>query len=162
MVVAAAVGGGVASAKAAHGGGTNGTPPSVESAPTTTIPSNSTPVTSGSLYANTGISAMQWTDRNGTMHKRLYYQNQNDQIVESAWDNNTAFDAAWEVNRVSDTVKPGTPVAAVAGYPHASYNFPLVRLPPLPLLLVVGSLSTDKKCVLFVFEQRADRAASVL
>ena len=142
VVVATAVGGGVAGAEAARGGGTNLTALNHESAPTTTIPASSTSVTSGSLYANTGMSALRWNIRNGTTRKRLYYQNQNHQIVESAWNDNNGLASAWEVSRVSDTVKPGTPIGAVAGYPHASYNFPLVRLSPFPLLLSISSLST--------------------
>lgn len=162
VLVAAAVGGGVVGAKAARGGGTNGTAPSHESAPSTTIPFNSTSVTSASLYANTGMSALRWLGPKGTTRKRLYYQNQNNQIVESAWDDNNGFASAWEVTKISDTVKPGTPIGAVAGYPHASHKFPIVRLPPSLLLLLVGSLSTVQKRVLFVFERRPHRAPSVL
>ena len=86
------------------------------------------PTTTQALYANTGLAAMQWTDLNGTLHKRLYYQDNNDKIRESAWDNSTAFDTAWVTNIISDAVKSGTPIAAAAGYPHASYSYSLVRI----------------------------------
>lgn len=77
-------------------------------------------------YANTGLAAMQWTDLKGTLHKRLYYQDHSCKIREAAWNNNTAYDSTWQVNIISDAVKSGTPIAAVAGYPHASYNYSLV------------------------------------
>ena len=78
-------------------------------------------------YANTGLAAMQWTDLNGTLHKRLYYQDNSDRIREASWENNTAINTDWGVNVISDAVKPGTPIAAVAGYPHASFKYSLVR-----------------------------------
>ena len=80
------------------------------------------------------MAAIQWTDLNGTAHKRVYYQDQNNKIVESAWDNSSTFDA-WEVNTISDAVKPSTPIAAVAGYPHVSHNYSLVRV-SFPALLL--------------------------
>ena len=102
---------------------------------TATVPKNissptppQAPTTTRVRYANTGLAVMQWTDLNGTLHKRLYYQDNSDKIRESAWDNSTAFDTAWDVNAISDAVKPGTPIAAAAGYPHASYNYSLVRI----------------------------------
>lgn len=87
-------------------------------------------------YANTGLAAMQWTDLNGTLHKRLYYQDNSDKIREAAWENNTAFNTNWKVNIVTNAVKPSTPIAAVAGYPHASYKYSLVRNASLSYLLV--------------------------
>ena len=77
-------------------------------------------------YKNTGLSAIGWTDRNGTLHKRVYYQDGRDMIREAAWDNSTAFDTPWKINTISNRVKPGTPIAAAAGYPHASFNYSLV------------------------------------
>ena len=78
------------------------------------------------FYSNTGIAAAKWTDLNGTLHKRLYYQGNDDRIRESAWDNTTSRQSPWAINLISDTAKPGTPIAAVAGYPHASRNFSVV------------------------------------
>ena len=74
-------------------------------------------------YANTGLAAMQWTDPNGTLYKRVYYQGKDNKIRESAWQNSTAPDTPWQVNTISDPVKPVTPIAATAGYPHASHNY---------------------------------------
>ncbi len=110
----------------AVGGGVGGTIATRNRKQTATVPQ--APTTTRGGYANTGLAAMLWTDLNGTLHKRLYYQDNKDKIRESAWDNSTAFDTAWEINAISDAAKPGTPIAAVAGYPHASYNYSLVRI----------------------------------
>jgi hypothetical protein len=125
LIIAAAVGGGV--------GGTIAARNREQQAATVPmfIPSPTppqAPTTTRVLYANTGLAAMQWTDLNGTLHKRVYYQDINHSIRESAWDNSTAVDTPWEVNAITDAVKPGTPIAAAAGYPHASYNYSLVRI----------------------------------
>ena len=79
-------------------------------------------------YANTGLAAVQWTDQNGTLYKRVYYQGKDNTIRESAWQNSTALDTPWQVNTISSPVKPVTPIAATAGYPHASYNYSLVYI----------------------------------
>ena len=79
---------------------------------------------------------MQWTDLNGTLHKRLYYQDNDDKIRDAAWENNTAFNTDWEVSIIANAAKPGTPIAAVAGYPHASYKYSLVRNASPSYLLV--------------------------
>lgn len=125
ITIAAAVGGGVGGASAAR----KKAQAASDNPSSTTSP---TPTTTRASYANTGLAAMQWTDLNGTLYKRLYYQDINDLILESAWDNSTAFDTAWIINNISQAVKPGTPIAAAAGYPHASYNYSLVRLTCLP------------------------------
>ena len=78
------------------------------------------------FYSNTGIAAAKWNDLDGTLHKRLYYQGNDNKIRESAWDNTTSLQSPWAINLISDTAKPGTPIAAVAGYPHASRNFSIV------------------------------------
>jgi hypothetical protein len=124
LIIAAAVGGGVIGTRAARNREYTAAVPT--NTPSPTPPQ--APTTTQALYANTGLAAMQWTDLNGTLHKRLYYQDNNDKIRESAWDNSTAFDTAWVTNIISDAVKPGTPIAAAAGYPHASYSYSLVRI----------------------------------
>lgn len=124
LIIAGAVGGGVGGTIAARNREQTAAGP-------TDIPSPKppqAPTTTRIQYANTGLAAMQWTDLNGTLHKRLYYQDNSEKIRESAWDNSTAFNTAWEINAISDAVKPGTPIAAAAGYPHASYNYTLVRI----------------------------------
>jgi hypothetical protein len=121
LIIASAVGGGVGRTIAAR-----------RKNQTATVPTTPTllqaPTTTQVRYANTGLAAMQWTDLNGTLHNRLYYQDNSNKLRESAWDNSTTFDSAWKVNAISDAVKPGTPIAAAAGYPHASYNYSLVRI----------------------------------
>lgn len=121
VVVAAAVGGGVGGAAIKR---------NKHEAVSISSPSNSTtsPTITAESYANTGLAVMQWTNQSGTLHKRIYYQDNANKIRESTWDNNTDFNTAWNINTISDSVKPGTPIAAVAGYPHASYNYTLVSL----------------------------------
>lgn len=95
------------------------------------------PTTTQLRYANTGLAAMQWTDLNGTIHNRLYYQDNSNKIRESAWDNSATFDSAWKVNAITDAVKPGTPIAAVVGYTHTNYSYSLVRI-AYPSFLAIG------------------------
>lgn len=132
LIIAGAVGGGVGGTIAARNRKPTATIPTDISSPTPP----QTPTKTRERYANTGLAAMQWTDLNGTLHKRLYYQDNSDKIRESAWDNSTAFDTAWEFNAISGAVKPGTPIAAVAGYPHASYNYSLVRIAYLSFIAI--------------------------
>lgn len=114
LIIAGAIGGGVGGAIVARNRNKN-------AAPTAT-----TAIQMG--CANTGLAAMLWTDLNGTFHKRLYYQDNKGKIRESAWENNTSFDTAWHIYAISDVAKPCTPIAAVAGYPHASYNYSVVQI----------------------------------
>lgn len=114
LIIAGAIGGGVGGAIVARNRNKNAAPTA-----TTTIQVG---------CANIGLAAMLWTDLNGTLHKRIYYQDNKDKIRESAWENNTSFNTAWNVNAISDVAKPCTPIAAVAGYPHASYNYSLVLI----------------------------------
>ena len=115
LVLGVAIGGGVVGSMAKRNE-ERGSPPSVDS--TSPAPS--------AKYANTGLAAIQWTDPNGTLHKRVYYQDSSNKIQEAAWDNTAAFYAVWNLNNISDPVKPSTPIAAAAGYPHASLNYSLV------------------------------------
>lgn len=129
LIVAGAVGGGVGGTIATRNRGQT-------AAAATEVPSRippQAPTTTQVRYENTGLAAMQFTDLNGTLHKRLYYQDNASKLRESSWDNSTAFDTAWQVNVLSDAVKPGTPIAAAAGYPHASYNYSMVRIACLPI-----------------------------
>ena len=146
LVIAGAIGGGVGGTKSIHNRRKAATD---NLAPSAIIPSSSTPSSTSTSYANTGMAAMKWIDVNSTAHKRVYYQDQNNKIVESAWDNSSTFDALWEVNTISDAMKPGTPIAAVAGYPGSSYDLPLVRA-YLVLLLSMTNSSEGQKCVLHV------------
>ena len=148
LVIAGAIGGGVGGTKSMQDGKKT---PTSSLAPSATIPSSIKPSITSTPYANTGMAAVQWTDLNGTAHKRVYYQDQNNKIVESAWDNSSTFDA-WEVNTISDAVRPSTPIAAAAGYPHASHNFSLVRASFPGLLLSSINLSEGQKCILHVSE----------
>lgn len=69
LITAGAVGGGVGGTIAAHNREQTATVPT--DIPSPTPPQ--APTTTRVRYANTGLAAMQWTDLNGTLHKRLYY-----------------------------------------------------------------------------------------
>lgn len=127
IVIAAAVGGGVggATVKRSKNETTKTSSPASPSSPSNSTASSTFTAES---YANTGLAVMQWTDQSGILHKRLYYQDNANKVRESAWNNNTDFNTTWNINTISGSVKPGTPIAAVAGYPHASYNYTLVSL----------------------------------
>ena len=71
-------------------------------------------------YANTGLAAIHWSDLNGTLHKRLYYQNEFGRICESAWDSDAIITAGWKTTTISNIVKSVTPLAAVTGYPKGN------------------------------------------
>ena len=86
----------------------------------------STPTATQTGFANTGLAALQWTDPDGTSHKRLYYQDKNDMIRESAWDNSKTSDSAWKVSTISNAVQPGTPITVTAGRADANVNNTLV------------------------------------
>jgi hypothetical protein len=126
VLIAGAIGGGVGRTIAARASNSESTVTVPTDTPSPTPPQ--APTTTRVQYGNTGLAALQWTDLNGTLHKRLYYQDNDSRIRESSWDNSTAFDTAWDINAISDAVKPGTSIAAAAGYPHASYNYSLVRI----------------------------------
>lgn len=126
IVAAAAIGGGVGGVAAAAASRSKEQTTQTSNSTNTTTTATST--VAAALYANTGLAVMQWTDQNGVLHKKLYYQDKTDKVRESAWDNSTDFNTDWTIETISDGVKPGTPIAAVAGYPHASYNYTLVSV----------------------------------
>lgn len=138
ILIAIAIGGGL--------GGAVATKSKKSKATTTVNPAPSPPLP----YANTGLASMLWTDLNGTLHKRLYYQDKSNTIRESSWDNSTAVDTAWQVNSISDAVKPGTPLAAAAGYPHANYTYSLVCIVTLRFMYYADMLFSGQKRVLHV------------
>ena len=149
VVLAAAIGGGVGGGIAAR----NRKPrPTAATAPSPTIVP----------YTNTGLAAMQWTDLNGILHKRLYYQDNSNKVRESAWDNSTGLDTPWQINTISDAIKPISPIAATAGYPHASFNYSLVRTPKFRVLLRYWPtyIKTGQERVLHLAQRRNHRASS--
>ena len=92
-----------------------------------TVPTSTPAPINQVRYANTGLAALQWTNLNATLHKRVYYQDHSKKIRQSAWDDSTTCDTVWQVNTISGAFKSGTPVTAAAGYPQASYNYSLVN-----------------------------------
>lgn len=130
VVLAAAIGGGIGGAAANRGKNEPAKASSpVNSTSSTSVTASAT--TTAETYANTGLAVMQWTDQSGILYKKLYYQDNANKIKESSWDNSTDFNTTWSINTISDSVMPETPIAAVAGYPHASYNYTLVSLQSL-------------------------------
>ncbi|KAL8969536.1 MAG: hypothetical protein Q9183_001953 [Haloplaca sp. 2 TL-2023] len=126
LSLGAGIGGGVGGSAAVRGQASGS---STAGSHTTRTPSQPPQITRTRppIYANTGLAAVQWTDLEGVLHKRLYYQDPSAQIVESAWDNSSDSGNAWQVSSIGDAAKPGTPIAAAVGYPHASYNYDLVK-----------------------------------
>ncbi|KAL8991211.1 MAG: hypothetical protein Q9169_007922 [Polycauliona sp. 2 TL-2023] len=131
IILAGAVGGGVgvtrsARAKEESRTSSNLAPPPV---PTSIIVSRPPP----GRYINTGLAALQWIDLDGTLHKNVYYQDRTNKIRESASENSTSLRSPWQINTISDSVKSGTPLAAVAGYPHADYDYSPVSMMPITI-----------------------------
>ncbi|KAL8650498.1 MAG: hypothetical protein Q9226_005116 [Calogaya cf. arnoldii] len=124
ITLASAIGGGVGGTRIAHGGKESSTlSEAVPSTVFTALPTNVPLPTPREPYRNTGLAALQWTDLNGTFYIRVYYQDSLNRVRESAWGNSTSWRSPWQTNIISDAVKPGTPLAAAAGYPHADYDY---------------------------------------
>ena len=134
LIIAGSVAGVIVGRTAAHRPSptTSGTPTTSRTPTATRVP-----------YVNTGLAAMQWMDLDHTRHQRLYYQDNAGRIRESAWNSDTDFLAAWEVNTISDIVEPATPLAAAAVYPFASIQSSIVRVG----YLLLPTLSNDKCCI---------------
>jgi hypothetical protein len=83
---------------------------------------------SGAQLANkevvaAGLAATQWLDLEGVRHYRVYFQDKNSEILESAWDSNNT---GWKVSTVANAemgVRRNTPIGAMNGWPHANYSF---------------------------------------
>ena len=124
IILGSAIGGGVGGSRAVRQ--KNKAESLSQPAPSTiqtTISANIPLPTQAGRYTNTGLAALQWTDLNRTLHKRVYYQDAMNKLRESAWDNSTTPRTPWRVNTISNAVKPGTPLAAAAGYPHADHSY---------------------------------------
>ncbi|KAL8849392.1 MAG: hypothetical protein Q9221_005630 [Calogaya cf. arnoldii] len=128
IILASAIGGGLGGARIAHQRKESGTlvDPAPGTVPTTRLTDVSLPIPR-EPYRNTGLAVLQWTDLNGTFHIRVYSQDHLNRIRESAWENSTSWRTPWQTNIISDAVKPATPLAAAAGYPHADYDYSPVR-----------------------------------
>ncbi|KAL9024141.1 MAG: hypothetical protein Q9180_007984 [Flavoplaca navasiana] len=130
IILGSAIGGGVVGSRAVRQKNNNKAESLSRPAPSTvqtTISANIPLPTQAGRYANTGLAALQWTDLNRTLHMRVYYQDAMNKMRESAWDNTTTPLTPWRINTISNAVKPGTPLAAAAGYPHADYSFSPVK-----------------------------------
>lgn len=133
VIVVTVIGGSVGGTRAIHkSADADDQNPGGPSTDVTSDPSPTTPLP----FKNTGLAAMQWTDLNGTLHRRLYYQDFSARIRESSWDNSSAFNAQWDIHTIGDAVKSETPIAAVAGYPHANHTYSLVSSVRRPSLVL--------------------------
>lgn len=77
---------------------------------------------------NPSMAALSWKDQVGVYHHKVYYQDETNSILESAW-NSSQDMSIWKQAVVADTtmnVQSGTPLAAAAGWPHANYTYTLV------------------------------------
>ncbi|OCK73755.1 hypothetical protein K432DRAFT_447669 [Lepidopterella palustris CBS 459.81] len=116
LIVVAAVAGGVAGALTKKSNAT--TPPTSSPSPYATAPSATAPSPSSTTYPmspNSKLAAIAWNDTNGVTFQRLYYQNTNNAISESAWNSSGQ---AWYVNgNVITNAKNGTAIAATVTGP---------------------------------------------
>lgn len=82
-------------------------------------------------FQNLSIAALHWVERNGVSQYRLYYSPPASQgeahVLESAWSSDTR---TWKVSPITDAgvdpIKPGTPIAASAGFYRTDTNNELV------------------------------------
>lgn len=76
------------------------------------------------------MAALSWKDQRGVDHYKVYYQDESNSILESAWNSTQTF-PSWKHAIVADptmNVQPGSPLGAAAGWPHANYSYTLVSL----------------------------------
>jgi hypothetical protein len=70
-----------------------------------------------------GMAATQWLDLEGQRHYRVFYQDQNNAILESAWESNAT---SWKASVVANPnlrVQNGSSLTAANGWPHANYTW---------------------------------------
>ncbi len=122
VVIGAAVGGGVG---ATVGKSSDSDSDSSSSNSTSPSQNSTTPITG--LNSNSSLASAAYNDSSNTLQYRVYYQDENDMIKESAW-NDT--EQTWYVsNDATGKAKKGSPLAAAATGPP-DYTF--VR--PIPYL----------------------------
>jgi hypothetical protein len=74
----------------------------------------------------TGMAALYWMTPTGDKHYGVYYQNTSGTIMELAYDSVNATWKSDEVTNLTHQTRPGTSLAAAAGWPHANYSYTLV------------------------------------
>lgn len=119
-------------AAAAIGGGVGG-PLAHRNQPQPTARNQSQPSMPSPPVQNLSIAALHWVDGANTSQYRVYYQLSNASIVtESAWSSDTKN---WSVSSITDQgadIKPSSPLACSAGYPHSNTSNALVSTCELP------------------------------
>ncbi|KAK1753797.1 hypothetical protein QBC47DRAFT_387152 [Echria macrotheca] len=129
VVLAASIGGGIGARLAADAR----TKQSIPSSDPDTNSGNSTTSSSPARapFRNLGIAALRWVDGKNISHFHLYSQSTNSthtRVLESSWDSNSE---TWTVAPITDDdadeVKPGTPIAVSAGFPHTNTSIELVK-----------------------------------
>jgi hypothetical protein len=132
VVLAASIGGGVGARLA----GDARTKQIVPTSDPDTIAGNSTtsPGPARAPFRNLGIAALRWVDGKNVRHFHVYSQSTNSthtRILESTWDSDGQ---TWTVAPITDDdadeVKPGTPIAVAARFPHTNTGIELVRAAP--------------------------------
>lgn len=145
LVILAAVGGTVGSVVGSNHNSSSGSHPVVTSGGTATSTANGTPSSSATAVANTGIrpdsklAALAWTVTPTHYKYRVYYQDVDNSIKESAYDSTTG---SWSVLKVvnGSGVSPGTSIAASSSKQASSSSGEVVCTHPQECLLWVNKL----------------------
>lgn len=88
---------------------------------------NTTRWKSSPILENSKMGSLSYRDEMNVTHYRVYFQDRQGILQESAWDSNST---GWTVTDISDPsvdVQLGTPLACACGYPHAMKNYTFVR-----------------------------------
>ena len=67
-----------------------------------------------SIISDSALASVAWSDANGVIHYRVYYQDSNNMIKESAWTNADSPPKWYVSNEGIGTAKNGTPLAVVS------------------------------------------------
>lgn len=76
----------------------------------------------------TGMAALYWMNADGDKHYGVYYQNASGTVMELSYD---SINGTWKTDEVTNSthnIRPGTSLAAAAGWPHANYSYTLVGI----------------------------------
>lgn len=119
LVVIGAAAGGTVDATQGNKSSSSSSTPSADSGLAGSA-SNATSSAITGLSTNSSLAAVSYNDSAGTMQYRVYYQDENDMIKESAW--NATFNTWYVSNDGIGKVKPGSTITAAAIGPP-SFDF---------------------------------------
>jgi hypothetical protein len=112
------------SLSSAPNGTTNGTVPDVAN--------------TSNLLPGSSIASVNWIDSYGATHYRVYFQDTNNSLIQSAWDSQNQTWVASQIlnatNSLVGDIKPATPIAAAVRPTLGSFvsPYPVVRLTVSP------------------------------